>query len=94
VVTLEELGIIIPLLTAIVIPIVIIMLTRHLKGSDTLTRSSIITDSAIDKIEEYIVSHKIETKETITRLEELEKSVYNMCWRIDKIEKEHEAKRF
>ena len=88
-VTLDELGIVIPLLASIIIPIVILSLTRYLKSSDTLSKSSVVADERLKSIEAD-VNHLSETRKEIwSRLGELEKSVFNTCWRIEKLERNH-----
>lgn len=92
-VSLEELGIVIPLITSIIIPIVIIGLSRYLRGSDALTRSSLIAEQRLREIEADVKTIQDSYKEIWDRLATLEKAVYNTCWRLDKIEKEHEQAR-
>lgn len=90
-VTLEELGIVIPLITSIIIPIVIIGLSRYLKGSDILSKSAVIAEQRLREIEEDIKNIENSRKEIWDRLGALEKSVYNICWRITKLEGNHEG---
>lgn len=88
---LESFGIIIPLITSIVIPFVIIGVSRFLKGSDNLTRSAVVAEQRLREIEEDIDRIQDTRKEIWDRLGALEKSVYNICWRIAKIEGNHEG---
>lgn len=44
-------------------------------------------------MESDLVDEASTSKELWKKLAELEKAVYNICWRLDKIEKEHEHAR-
>jgi uncharacterized membrane protein YbaN (DUF454 family) len=87
VVTLDELGIVLPLLASILIPIVILSLSRYLRSSDTLSNRSVIAEQRLKNMEEDINSIQSTRKEIWDRLGSLEKAVFNMCWRMDKLER-------
>lgn len=44
-------------------------------------------------MEENIDTQYESRKEIWQRLADLEKATYNICWRLDKVEKEHESRR-
>ena len=92
-VALEELAIVIPLVTSIAIPVVIIGLTRYMKTSESLSRTTIVATEALKDLEGYVSNHKRETREIWQRIEALDKALYNTCYRLDRIERDHEAGR-
>lgn len=92
-VTLEELAIIIPLVTSIIIPVIVVVITRYIKTADSLTRNTTLTGEAVKDLEGYVTNHKRETREIWNRIEALDKALFNMCWRVDRMEKEHDRAR-
>lgn len=96
-VALEEIAIIVSVI-AVIIPIIVLGMSRYFAGSDRLSRNSTFATFSIDdirkelnsikeNIDEITQDNKIELKEIQRRLEQLSASLQLLCYRVDKLEK-------
>ena len=88
-VTTEELAIIIPIVVTVIIPFVLLGLSRYLKSSEYISRTTIVTTEAINDLEAYVKNHRTETQDMKRKIDQIERVLDKTCWRVDNIEREH-----
>ena len=81
----DELSLIISII-AIMIPVMVLLLSRHLSGSDRLSKNSTYTRFTVDDMQQDIKGLKDEVKDLLKRVEALDKGLYNLCWRVENLE--------